>query len=154
MFYKRVLRIEGYFSLVIISPTVHIINKSQAVFFAKSSCEQLVRVERNSHSYVHISQAAIDLQASFEEEISLNEWIKLDLNHLGTIYYSKDMIQHHGSGYESKEYTLRKRRMKKTPKVFYRILLCKYERGQKILIEESQYPPYSFINNTHFKIKI
>lgn len=102
MFYKRVLRIEGYFSLIIISPTVHIINKSQAVFFAKSSCDHLVKINKNSHNYVHISQEAIDLQASFEEEISLNEWIKLDLNHLGTIYYSKDMIQHHGSGYESK----------------------------------------------------
>lgn len=153
MFYKRALRLEGYFGLVIVSPTVHVINKSQAVFFAKSSCEQLVRVERNSHSYVQVSQEAVDLQASLEEEISLNEWLRLDLTRLGTVYYSKDML-HHGSGYESKEYTLRRRRMKKTPKVFYRILLCKYERGQKILIEESQYPPYSFINLTACKLKL
>lgn len=44
--------------------------------------------------------------------------------------------------------------MKKTPKIFYKILLCKYERGQKILIEQSQYPPYSFINNTKYRLKI
>lgn len=40
------------------------------------------------------------------------------------------------------------------PKVFYRVITCKYERGQKIIIEESQYPPISFINHTNDRIKI
>jgi len=44
--------------------------------------------------------------------------------------------------------------MKKIPKIFYKVIICKYERGQKILIEESQYPPISFINNTKHRIKI
>ena len=44
--------------------------------------------------------------------------------------------------------------MKKIPKIFYKVIICKYKRGQKILIEESQYPPISFINNTKHRIKI
>jgi hypothetical protein len=84
----------------LISPTVHIINKSQATFHAKSSCENLVTIQKNDHHFIHINNNTIDIQASLvDEEISLNEWMKLDLTRLGTIYYSKDMIQHHGSGY-------------------------------------------------------
>ncbi len=49
------------------------------------------------------SHNSVDIQACLEEEeISLSEWVKVDLQDLRTIYYSKDMIQHHGSGYESK----------------------------------------------------
>ena len=84
----------------------------------------------------------------------MSEWTKIDLEDLRTIYYSKDMIQHNGSGYESKEYAFRKKRMKKVPKIFYKVIICKYKRGQKILIEESQYPPISFINNTKHRMKI
>lgn len=40
------------------------------------------------------------------------------------------------------------------PKIFYKVIICGYEWGQKILIEESQYPPISFINNTNHRIKI
>lgn len=39
------------------------------------------------------------------------------------------------SGYESREYELRKKRLKKAPKLFFRIVMTKYEYGHQILIE-------------------
>ena len=71
---------------------------------------------------------------------------------MGTIYYAKEMTS--SNGYESKEYELRKKRLKKAPKIFYRIVMTKYEYGYQILIEESQYPPVSFINKCKARIKV
>lgn len=155
MIFKRSVEIQKYFNLVIFLPTVHIINKTQATFYAKSPSELLIKIGKESHNYIVTNHGSVDIQACLEDEdISLSEWTRVDLEELKTIYYSKDMIQHHGSGYESKEYTFRKKRMKKVPKIFYKVIICKYEWGQKILIEESQYPPISFINNTRHRIKI
>jgi hypothetical protein len=58
------------------------------------------------------------------------------------------------NGYESKEYELRKKRLKKAPKIFYRIVMTKYEYGYQILIEESQYPPVTFISRCKSRVKI
>ena len=58
------------------------------------------------------------------------------------------------NGYQSKEYELRKKRLKKAPKIFYRIVMTKYDFGYEILIEESQYPPVTFINKCKSRIKV
>lgn len=58
------------------------------------------------------------------------------------------------SGYESREYELRKKRLKKAPKLFFRIVMTKYEYGHQILIEESQYPPVTFINKCKARVQI
>lgn len=52
LIFKRILNIEEYFKLVLITPTVHIINKSSARFYAKSSCEKLVKISKESHNYI------------------------------------------------------------------------------------------------------
>ena len=36
LIFKRVVKMEKYFTLIVLMPTVHIINKSQATFYAKS----------------------------------------------------------------------------------------------------------------------
>ena len=87
-----------------------------------------------------------------QEEIAYNEWMKISLTTLGTIFYAKEMTV--SSGYESREYELRKRRLKKAPKIFYRIVMAKFEFGYQMLIEESQYPPVSFINKCRSRVKI
>lgn len=55
------------------------------------------------------------------------------LTALGTIYYAKEMTA--SNGYESREYELRKKRLKKVPKLFFRIVMTKHEQGHQILIE-------------------
>ena len=48
-----------------IIPTVHIINKSTANFYAKSSCETLVKISKENHNYILTNEDTIDLQGCF-----------------------------------------------------------------------------------------
>ena len=36
LIFKRVVQMDKYFNMIVFMPTVHIINKSQATFYAKS----------------------------------------------------------------------------------------------------------------------
>ena len=63
--FKRVVKIEKFFNLVLICPILHIINKSQAIFYAKSSCERLIKIGKEGHNYLLTNDTTIDIQPSF-----------------------------------------------------------------------------------------
>ena len=72
-------------------PSLYIINKSDWSFFIKGEGdkEKLKKIQKNSTEYMLINDN-IAIQACEEyEEIAYNEWLKITLTTLGTIYYAK-----------------------------------------------------------------
>lgn len=56
MFYKRSLLVDNYFNIMIVIPTVHIINKTQAIFYAKNASELPVKVSKENHNFILTNQ--------------------------------------------------------------------------------------------------
>lgn len=52
--FTRVISVERHFSLMLLVPTVQVINKSEANFFAKSS-GTLLKINRQKRSYVLVN---------------------------------------------------------------------------------------------------
>lgn len=86
--------------------------------------KRLIRVEGQEMNYLTVNCEGFSVQALDEnEEVNFNEWFNINIAILGTIYYAKELSS---NGYESKEYTLRKKKLRKRPKLFYRIVLSQH----------------------------
>jgi hypothetical protein len=86
------------------------------------------------------------------EKLSVDNWLKISTDSPGTLYYAKEIGVDGGN--ETEEYLLRRKRLKGAPKLYFRIVVAKYEHGCQVVIEESQYPPVTFINKSKYHIRV